>query len=284
MEEIKVESPSKINIGLNVVEKRDDGFHNLQTVFYPLLLSDKLSFQKSNKLELNSNTDFLNNLDNNLIIKAIRILENKTGVEIKVKIFIEKFIPIGGGLGGGSSNAATTLKAINRLFKLGLSYENLITLSLELGSDVPFFLNHNPAYAESKGEKLFPLNLEIQYPIVIVNPGINISTRWAFERVTPEKAKQNLRAIVDTQKIDFHNMKTYVKNDFEPVVFKEYPLIEKIKSDLYEKGAQFALMSGTGSTVYGIFSNLQKANWAEEHFKPFYFTYLNNPFDKGSIT
>lgn len=284
MEEIKIESPSKINIGLNVVEKRDNGFHNLQTIFYPLLLADKLSFHNANKLELNSNSDLLNNLDNNLIIKAIRLLENETDFEIKVKIFVEKLIPVGGGLGGGSSNAATTLKAINKLFKLGLSYEKLADIALELGSDVPFFLKHNPAYAESRGEKLYPINLEMQYPILIVNPRINISTRWAFEKVKPEKVKQNLRCIFDTQKVDFNIMKTYVKNDFEPLVFKEYPQIEKIKNDLYEKGAQFALMSGTGSTVYGVFSNLQKVYLAEEYFKQSYFTFINNPFKKGSIT
>jgi 4-diphosphocytidyl-2-C-methyl-D-erythritol kinase len=139
MEEIKVESPSKINIGLNVVEKRNDGFHNLQTVFYPLLLSDKITFCKSNKLEFNSNSDFLKNLDDNLIIKAIKFIGEKSGVEIKVKIYVEKLIPIGGGLGGGSSNAATALKAINKLFSLELNYETLAEIALELGSDVPFF-------------------------------------------------------------------------------------------------------------------------------------------------
>jgi 4-diphosphocytidyl-2-C-methyl-D-erythritol kinase len=284
MEKIEIESPSKINIGLNIFEKRDDGYHNLETIFYPLLLSDRMSFQRSDRFEFHSNSEFLNNLDDNLILKAIRLLEKLNGVELNVKINVEKLIPIGGGLGGGSSNAATTLKAFNKLFNLELSYENLINLSLELGSDVPFFLNPIPSYAESRGDKLFPINLEIQYPILIVNPGINISTRWAFERVKPEKAKQNLREIINIQRIDFNIMKTYVKNDFEPIVFKEYPQIEKIKKDLYEKGAQFALMTGTGSTVYGIFSNLQKAIWAEEYFNQFYFTYLNNPFIKGSIT
>ena len=283
MEEIKVESPSKINIGLNVVGKREDGFHNLQTVFYPLLLSDKLTFRKSNKLEFNSNSDFLKNLDDNLIIKAIKLIEDKSGVEIKVKIFLEKLIPIGGGLGGGSSNAAAALKAINKLFSLELNYEKLAEIALELGSDVPFFLKHNPAYAESRGEKLFPLNLEIQYPIVIVNPGINISTRWAFERIKPSRPNYNLGELF-SKNFDFKDIREYVTNDFEPIVFKEYPVIEKIKKDLYELGANFALMSGTGSTVYGIFSNLQKAYWAEEHFKQSNFTFINNPFNKGSIT
>lgn len=284
MEKIEIESPSKINIGLNVVEKRSDDFHNLETVFYPLLLSDRLSFQRSTQFDFLSDSELLNNLDENLILKAIRLLEKKTGIDIKVNISVEKLIPIGGGLGGGSSNAAATLKAVNRLFQLELSYNNLVDIALGLGSDVPFFLNPNPSYAESRGEKLYPINFEIHYPILIVNPGINISTRWAFERVIPKRAEHNLRGLIDKQRIDFNILKTYVKNDFEPIVFKEYPQIEKIKKEFYEKDAIFALMSGTGSSVYGIFSNLQKAFWAEEYFKQSYFTYLNNPFAKGSIT
>jgi len=283
MEELKVESPSKINIGLNVVEKRKDGFHNLQTVFYPLLLSDKLTFQKSVKLELNSNSKTLKELNDNLILEAIKLIENETGLKIKVKISLEKNIPIGAGLGGGSSNAAVTLKAINQLYKLKLDYKNISDLALKLGSDVPFFLSAVPSYGESRGEKLIPLNLEIQYPILVVNPGINISTRWAFEKIIPSKPDYNLIKLL-SGKLDFTEIRNHVKNDFEPIVYKEYPVIEKIKKDLYEKGANFALMSGTGSTVYGIFSNLQKALYAEEYFKQSYFTFLNNPFDKGSIT
>jgi 4-diphosphocytidyl-2-C-methyl-D-erythritol kinase len=232
MEKIIIESPSKINLGLNVVKKRADGYHDLETVFYPLLLSDRLTFQKSVKLELHSNSVILNNLEDNLVAKAIRLIEKKLGIRIHVKIFIEKIIPIGGGLGGGSSNAAITLKAINKLFNLKLSYNNLADFALQLGSDVPFFLNHIPSYAESKGEILYPLNLEIQYPIVIINPGINISTRWAFERIKPTKPEYSLRKLFEEKNIDFKNLKSYIRNDFEPVVFKEYPQVEKIKKEL----------------------------------------------------
>ena len=283
MEEIKVESPSKINIGLNVVEKRKDGFHNLQTVFYPLLLADKLVFQKSDKLKLISDSKKIEELNDNLILEAIKLIENETGLKIKVKISLEKNIPIGAGLGGGSSNAAATLKAINKLCELKFEYKKISDLALKLGSDVPFFLSTVPSYGESRGEKLIPLNLEIQYPILVVNPGINISTRWAFERINPSKPNYNLRELF-SKNFDFKDIREYVTNDFEPIVFKEYPVIEKIKKDLYELGANFALLSGTGSTVYGIFSNLQKAYWAEEHFKQSYFTFINNPFNKGSIT
>lgn len=122
------------------------------------------------------------------------------------------------------------------------------------------------------------------YPILIVNPGIKIDTAWAFKKIKPSKPIKNLRDIFLEGSIDLNNMKEYVKNDFEEIVFREYLQVKEIKEGLYKQGAQFALMSGTGSTVYGIFSNLQKAYWAEEHFKQNYFTYLNNPFTKGSIT
>ena len=181
MEKIIVESPSKINIGLNIVEKRKDGFHNLETIFYPLLLSDQIEFEKSGKIDFNSNSEILNKSKENLILKAINLLEVKTSKEINVKINLNKMIPIGAGLGGGSSNAAITLKAINKLFDLELSTELLAETALELGSDVPFFLTNTPSYAESIGEKLQSLNLELQYPILIVNPGVTISTQWAFE-------------------------------------------------------------------------------------------------------
>ena len=211
MEKIIIESPSKINLGLNVVKKRADGYHDLETVFYPLLLSDRLTFQKSDRLELHSNSEILNNLEDNLVVKAIRLIEKKSGIRIHVKVFIEKIIPIGGGLGGGSSNAAITLKAINKLFKLNFSNKHLAAMALELGSDVPFFLNHVPSYAEARGEILSPIRLEIQYPILIISPGINISTRWAFERIKPTKPEYSLRMLFEEKKIDFKKLNSYIK-------------------------------------------------------------------------
>lgn len=284
MNQTKVESPAKINLGLNVIRKRDDGHHDLETIFIPLLLSDKITFSKSEVLKLNTNSELLNELKDNLILKTIRLLENFTDRKFVLDIFVEKVIPIGGGLGGGSSNAATTLKSVNKLFNLELSYKELSELALELGSDVPYFLNPVPSYAESRGEILYPLDLEIPYPILVVNPRIKIDTGWAFKKIKPSKPIKNLRYILQKNPGDFNNLKEYLKNDFEEIIFQEFPQIKNLKEELYNLGARFALMSGTGSTVYGIFSNLQKAFWAEEYFKQNYFTYLNNPFTKGSIT
>ena len=284
MDKIVIESPAKINLGLNVVKKRNDGYHDIETIFLPLQLSDIITFEKADKTLFNSTSDMLNKSEDNLIIKAKRLLEKKTGKEFHLNIFVEKNIPIGGGLGGGSSNAATTLKAINKLFKFELNNISLFEFALTLGSDVPYFLNPVPSYAESRGEILFPINIEIPYPILLVNPGINVSTNWAFLLIKPALPEKNLHQLINGSSLDFERMKFFIRNDFEPDVFKEYPLIKKIKEELYEMGAQFALMSGTGSSVYGIFANLQKAYWAEDYFKQNYFTYLNNPFLKGSIT
>ena len=284
MDKITADSPAKINLGLNVIRKRDDGYHDLETIFIPLLLADKISFSKSNEFSFRTDSDLLNQLNDNLILKAIRQLEDFTDRKFVLDIFVEKIIPIGCGLGGGSSNAATALKTINKMFDLGLDYSQLSSLAVELGSDVPYFLNPVSSYAESRGELLYPLNIEIPYPILIINPRIKIDTAWAFKRIKPSSPIMNLRNILHTSFIDFDKLKSYVKNDFEEVVFNEFPLLKQIKEELYKQGAEFSLMSGTGSTVYGIFFNLQKAYWAEEFFKQQYFTFLNNPFTKGSIT
>jgi 4-diphosphocytidyl-2-C-methyl-D-erythritol kinase len=284
MDKITADSPAKINLGLNVIRKRDDGYHDLETIFLPIMLSDTITFCKSDKLMLRTDSVLLNELKDNLILNAIRLLEKQSNKKIALDIFAEKVIPIGGGLGGGSSNAATTLKTVNKMFDLGLSYNELSEIALELGSDVPYFLNPIPSYAESRGELLYPLNIEIPYPILIVNPRIKIDTAWVFNKIKPVSPVKNLRHILQESLDDFDKLKSYVKNDFEESVFNEFPLLKQIKAELYNQGAEFALMSGTGSTVYGIFSNLQKAFWAEEYFKQNYFTFLNNPFTKGSIT
>lgn len=279
-----LESPSKINLGLNVVSKRDDGYHNIETIFLPIMLSDKITYNKSEELKFNSDSHSLNNFSDNLILKAIILIESYTNKRFTLDIFVNKRIPIGGGLGGGSSNAAVTLKAINNFFNLGLNFEILYKLAIKLGSDVPYFLNPISCYADSRGEVIHPLNIEIPYPILVVNPGIQINTSWAFTKVYPSKPIFSLKNILSDSIFDFDILKKYVINDFEEIVFKEYPLIKQIKEDLYNQGAQFALMSGTGSTVYGIFSNLQKAIWAQEFFDENFFTFLNNPFAKSSIT
>jgi len=284
MDKITVDSPAKINIGLRIIKKREDGYHNLQTIFYPLLLSDVITFQKSDTTILNTNSVDINQLDHNHISDAKNILEKHTGKELNVRINLEKNIPIGAGLGGGSSNAATTLKILNFLYNLKLDFETLAGLALKLGSDVPYFLNPLAAFATSRGEKIKNISLSLSNPILLVNPGIHISTKWAFEQVKISENSDEFERLSDLNIITLEDIKQHASNDFEDVVFAAYPEIGKVKEDLYSLGANFALMTGTGSTLFAIFSNLQKANLAKEHFENKYFTYLNYPVDKGSIT
>ncbi len=276
MEKLKVNSPAKINIGLNIIRKRSDGFHDLETIFYPLNLYDIIVFEKSDNLYFNSNNEQLNQEDSNLIIKAIKILEEKSGKKLNVKIELEKNIPIGAGLGGGSSNAAFTLSAINNFFDLNFTSDELSKLALELGSDVPYFLNPVPSFAESRGEILFPISLNINFPIVIVNPGIHISTKWAFENLITHKPKFRLRDLGNIKsKDDFEELRFKIFNDFEEVVFNKYPEIKAIKNKFYESGALFSLMTGTGSSVFGIFNNLKEAEEFCSNLKKEYFRFIS---------
>ncbi len=284
MEKIEVTSPAKINLGLNVIRKREDGFHDISTIFHPLELKDLIKIEKSSKQEFHSNNDLISNDESNLVIKSVKLLEKTVDKKLSVNIYLEKNIPIGAGLGGGSSNAAITLKALNSLFKLNLSYNSLLDLALQLGSDVPYFLNPVTCFAESRGEKLSPLRFSIGYPILIVNPGIHIETRWAFSLVSPDENRVKLKNILNVNKFDVEALKNFVTNDFEKIIFDKYPEIAEIKLKLYSLGAEFSLMSGTGSTVYGIFTNLQKARSAQSYFEKNYFTFLNYNLEKGSIT
>ena len=176
-----IKAHAKINIGLNIVSKRDDDFHNLETIFYPIYdLYDELIFEDSNEFQFISDQQF-----DNIIVKVVDLLEKHTKRKISIKITLKKNIPIGAGLGGGSSDAAAVLKTLNDLYELNLGENKLKEIALELGSDVPFFLKGKPAIGKSRGEDLSLLDLNIEHPILLVNPGINISTKEAFSQIIP---------------------------------------------------------------------------------------------------
>jgi 4-diphosphocytidyl-2-C-methyl-D-erythritol kinase len=196
MDEIIVKSPAKINIGLNIVGKRSDGFHNLETIFYPINLYDEISFEKTDQFSFNSNDENLNKEKSNLIIKAKESLERHFNIQLPVKVFLDKHIPIGAGLGGGSSNAATTLKSLIKLYNLKIDDNELLSIALQLGSDVPFFLNPVTSFAESRGEVIIPINLKLDKYLLIVNPGIHIATKWAFGLIKPIQPKESLKSFL----------------------------------------------------------------------------------------
>ncbi|MCK9425635.1 MAG: 4-(cytidine 5'-diphospho)-2-C-methyl-D-erythritol kinase [Ignavibacteriaceae bacterium] len=274
MKKIVIKSPAKINFGLNVVSKRDDGFHDIETIFYPVELHDVLTFEKAERFSFTCNDKSIHNDENNLVIKAARLIELLVKQEINVSITLEKNIPIAAGLGGGSSNAAHTLLSINELFALQISEKTLKGFALQLGSDVPFFLHPVPSFATSRGEILSPINFEIAKPILLVNPGINISTKWAYQNITPKEPEFSLSSL---QSNSFHNISSLngrIVNDFEEIAFATHPQLAEIKKNMFELNAEFALMSGSGSTMFGIFPDDNSAQSASKHFSKNYFTYL----------
>ena len=275
MDKIKLNSPAKINFGLNIVSKRPDGYHNIETIFYPIQLHDEIMVKKSGKFAFQSNNKNLTVEADNLIVKSKRLLEKHTNKIFPVEIFLQKNIPIGAGLGGGSSNAASTLLALNKLFNLKLPGKELFDIAVQIGSDAPFFLDPKPMLARGKGEILSAINFKIKNPVLIINPGIHISTPWAYSKINPEEPMNSLAMIIKNGLEDFSKLKGIVANDFEEIVFKEYPNIKKIKKDLYELGAEFALMTGSGSTLFGIFPDLKLARKAGKNFSDRYFTFIH---------
>jgi len=274
MNKIVIKSPAKINFGLNIVSKRDDGFHNIETIFYPIELHDVLMFEKAAKFSFTCNNNEIQNDDNNLVIKAVKLIEQFINKEIAVSIALEKNIPLGAGLGGGSSNAAQTLLSINELFELQIKNDMLNDFALQLGSDVPFFLNPVPSYASSRGEILSPIDLEITKPILLVNPGVHISTKWAYQNIKPKTPIFKLNSLNSESVNDIAALKGKVVNDFEEIAFAAHPQLVEIKRIMEEFNAESVLMSGSGSTMFGIFPESNSAHKADQYFSKTYFTYL----------
>ncbi|MBI5009255.1 MAG: 4-(cytidine 5'-diphospho)-2-C-methyl-D-erythritol kinase [Bacteroidia bacterium] len=250
---------AKINIGLRITEKRQDGFHNIETLFFPIPLCDALEFVESenqNKGDILTVTGLETggNPDDNLVMKAVRRLRETFSFPY-LKMHLHKAIPAGAGLGGGSSDAAFILKGINRCYGLKLDNNQLRSISLELGSDCPFFIDSVPAFASGRGEILDSCNkqLLLNYYMVLLNPGININTREAYQNCRPAIPPQSLSWIIQNNAPG--KCKELIINDFEDYAFERFPLIRNLKEELYRSGAIFSLMSGSGSSVYAIFRN-----------------------------
>ncbi len=277
MENLTINTPAKINFGLNVISKRSDGFHNIETIFYPLNICDTITFSESDKFVFETDNETLNSEKDNLIMKAKTELEDYSKKELNVKIHLSKKIPIGAGLGGGSSDAAAVLKALNKLFRLNIDSLKLNEMAAKIGSDVPFFLNPYPSFASSRGEVLEQIDFKIDYSIFLINPGIFVSTKWAYEKVMPAKPDLSLLESYKRGRLKLENFKEYIKNDFEKPVMEEFQAIRKLKDELYEMGADFALMSGSGSSLFAIFRNPVLAAEAKEFYENQYFTYSQIP-------
>lgn len=249
---------SKINLGLRILRKRSDNYHDLETVFYPLPLHDILEIIPLKKTTRDSNMPFTRSgfllegdHSNNLCLKAYRLLKKDFPKLPSVQIHLHKGVPAGAGMGGGSADAAFTLELLNKKFELKLSRDDLMDYAAQLGSDCPFFILNKPCYATGRGEKLEPIDLDLSaYKFVIVNPGIPIYTGHAFLHVRPTIPERSIKDII----LDpVEQWKDDLYNDFEKPAFKEHPRIVDIKDTLYVAGAVYASMTGSGSTVYGMF-------------------------------
>ena len=240
---------AKINLGLNVVRKRPDGYHDLETVFYPIPLCDELEVMPSDQGDSGLSED-------NLVIKALRLLE-KDGYPIgPVSIRLEKNIPSGAGLGGGSADATFMLRALTELFHLQISTEKLEEYAARLGADCAIFVQNKPVFAEGIGNIFTPINLSLKgYYLVVIKPDIFISTKVAFSQIHPAVPKTSLLDIIQCP---VEEWKTMMHNDFEDSVFPQFPEIETLKDRLYETGALYASMSGSGSSLYGIYRGPQE--------------------------
>lgn len=248
----------KINLGLNIIGKRPDGFHDLETIFYPIAIRDVLEIvtQQNETTDVEfagTGLSIDGDISNNLCVKAYHLLKKDFTELPGVKIHLHKTIPMGAGLGGGSADGAFTLTLLNQKFQLGLSTHQLMNYALQLGSDCPFFILNEPCFAEGRGEKLQPISLDLSaYQFIIINPGIHINTGWAFSNIEIKQPAKSVKEII-TQPVD--TWKNEMVNDFEEPVFQSHPEIRSIKEKLYSQGAVYASMTGSGSTVFGIFKN-----------------------------
>jgi 4-diphosphocytidyl-2-C-methyl-D-erythritol kinase len=243
--------PCKINIGLHVLNKRNDGFHALDTLMYPISIYDILEVIKSNEFEFSSSGITIpGEQQMNICVKAYQLMVKEYAIS-PVKIHLHKLIPMGGGLGGGSSDGTYTLLAINTLFELNLSIERLQELAAVLGSDCPFFVSASPQVATGRGEFLTQVDFRLKgMYLYMVNLGIHVSTAEAFSNV-PLYTKQS--SIEELIKEPFETIKNELVNSFETSVFASYPVLEEIKTIFLENGSIYSAMSGSGSTMYGIF-------------------------------
>ena len=244
--------PCKINLGLNVIRKRPDGYHDIATCFYPVPWTDALEIVPSRNFTFSTSGDPVPGaVADNLCVRAYELLKKDFSIK-PVSIHLLKKIPIGAGLGGGSADGAFTLKVLNDLFALGLTTEQLIEYAARLGSDCPFFMEAKPAIGTGRGEIVSPVRLSLKGKyLIIVKPEVSISTEQAFSETTPREPGVDLRTIVEEHPVE--EWKHLLTNDFEASTFKRFPVIEAIHTKLYAFGAMYASMSGTGSAVFGIF-------------------------------
>jgi 4-diphosphocytidyl-2-C-methyl-D-erythritol kinase len=243
--------PCKINLGLNIISKRPDGFHNIETCFYPVPLTDILEIIPAPEFSFSQTGLQLDSQgSDNLCVRAYQLL-GRDYVIPPVAMHLHKIIPAGAGLGGGSSDAAYVLRLLNEIFELGISNATLLQYAARLGSDCAFFLHNSPMLGKGKGEILTPISVTLKgFYLVLVKPDIHIATADAYRGVTPHPPAESISEVLQA---GIRSWRGRLLNDFEESVFRNYPELKKIKDKFYQQGVLYAGMSGSGSTVYGIF-------------------------------
>ena len=271
----------KINLGLRILRKRADGYYDLETIYYPLAFCDVLEVIRNTESQMPDRGNKQNapsilfsgsgllidgNVTENLCVKAYHLLKKDFPQLPGVQMHLHKAIPMGAGLGGGSADAAYTLLQLNKQFQLSLSSEQLLNYSIQLGSDCPFFIINKPCFATNRGEIMEPVTIDLSAcKFIIINPGIHINTSRAFSGITPALPGKSVKEIIHQP---INTWKNELINDFEKTIFQQHPEIEAIKKKLYDAGAIYASMSGSGSTVYGMFEkdNIIKAEFSSGYF------------------
>ena len=257
----------KINLGLSIVAKREDGFHNIESVFYPIALSDVLEIREGEKdnFTLTGLDIGETNSEDNLCMKAVRVLREDFPNLPQLNIHLHKQIPAFAGLGGGSSDATFTLKLLDYIFNLKLTEEQMLHYAQKVGSDCSFFVKNRPTYIYGRGEKCEEIDLDLSnYYIVLAKPNLKISTKEAYSNVVPKPSNIDYRNLSDIK-----SWKNNLKNDFEDSLFPKYPILKDIKETLYNNGAIYASLSGSGATVYGIFEkeiDVKRLNLSSDTF------------------
>lgn len=244
---------AKINIGLNIISRRRDGYHNLETVFYPIKVYDALEIIEADVLSFEtSGIEIPGYANENLCLKAYDLLKNGHAIP-PVKIHLHKQIPIGAGLGGGSADAAFFIRLMNEKFNLNLDTTAMESYARDLGADCAFFVQNKPVFAYGKGDEFSDVSLDLSgYYLVLVMPPVHVSTGEAYRGVKPSQVNNSLKELIS---LPVGEWRTEIKNDFEESIFKNHSSIRGVKAALYEAGALYASMSGSGASVYGIFKN-----------------------------
>lgn len=268
----------KINLGLNIVKKRQDGYHDIETVFYPVNWCDALEIielkdQAEPFVFSESGLVIQGKKEDNLIFKAWKLITEIKSIPA-IKVHLHKNLPMGAGLGGGSADAAFFINLVNKKFDLHLSYLEKSELASKLGSDCSFFINNEPVLAIGKGNVFSPISIDLSnYYLLVVYPNIHSNTKNAYDGIVPKPPKTDLRSVIENEPIS--EWKKHLVNDFEETVFIKYPQIKTLRDSFYENGALYACMSGSGSSVFGIFDKEPDIKFDKE-----YKFYLQTPASK----